>query len=318
MNLESFDLNLLLAFESLMIERNVTRAARRVGLSQPAMSNALARLRRVFDDPLLVRTSEGMSPTQVAQSLIAPVTSALGQLRGAIEEKSLFDPAGSKRTFHIQASDHAEITLIAPLIRQISLQAPQITLRLARPRVLFQPPAPSTLADSVDLAIGFFPDVPALDVRIHSEVLWEERSMVIARKGHPRIRGKITLRQFASEHHAAVFYKTEGQGFIDALMEQKGLSRHCTVFLPHFASVPFAVASSDLIATPPERLAVAFAGQLRLQVIPPPFVIPPFRMTMIWHERNQNDPAHSWLRDLILSTSGAAHGSEITEARQTQ
>src|SRR5215471_7574955 len=116
MNIQSFDLNLLLSFEALMIERNVTRAAQRVGLSQPAMSNALARLRRVFDDPLLIRTTDGMTPTAVAQSLIAPVRSALEQLRAAIEEKNRFDPIGSKRTFHIQANDHAEITLVAPLI----------------------------------------------------------------------------------------------------------------------------------------------------------------------------------------------------------
>src|SRR6266850_562438 len=243
MNLQSFDLNLLLAFESLMIERNVTRAAKRIGLSQPAMSNALSRLRRTFDDPLLVRTPEGMSPTAAAHSLIIPVRAALAHLRAALEEKPAFDPTASKRTFHLSTSDHVEMTLIAPLVTRLLEKATRVSLRLTRPRSLFQPPAVQALADSIDLAIGFFPDVTALDASIHSEVLWEEKSVALARKAHPRIKGKLTLRQFASEHHAAVFYKTEGQGFIDALLEQKGLTRRAAVIVPHFASIPFVVAA---------------------------------------------------------------------------
>ena len=303
MNLQSFDLNLLLAFESLMIERNVTRAAKRIGLSQPAMSNALSRLRRTFDDPLLVRSAEGMAPTAAAQSLIVPVRAAMAQLRAALEEKPAFDPTASKRTFHISASDHVEITLIAPLAAELLSQAPRVGLRLVRPRTLFQPPSAQALADSLDLAIGFFPDAPGLDASIHSEVLWEEKSVVLARKAHPRIKGKLTLRQFAAEQHAAVFYKTEGQGFIDALLEQKGLARRLAVIIPHFASIPFVVAASDLIATVPARTADHFSKQLKLQVLPAPISIPPFRMTMLWHERAEADPAHTWLRGLMLETA---------------
>ena len=303
MNLQSFDLNLLLAFESLMIERNVTRAAKRIGLSQPALSNALSRLRRTFDDPLLVRTPEGMSPTAAAHSLIVPVRAALAHLRAALEEKPAFDPTASKRTFHLSASDHVEIALIAPLVTRLLEKATRVGLRLTRPRSLFQPPAAQVLADSIDLAIGFFPDVTGLDASIHSEVLWEEQSVVLARKAHPRIKGKLTLRQFASEHHAAVFYKTEGQGFIDALLEQKGLARRAAVIVPHFATVPFVVAASDLIATVPDRSADVFARQLKLQVLPVPISIPPFRMTMLWHERMEADLAHAWLRGLIVETA---------------
>jgi DNA-binding transcriptional LysR family regulator len=305
MNLRSFDLNLLLAFESLMIERHVTRAAKRIGLSQPAMSNALARLRRTFGDPLLVRTPEGMAPTGAAQALIVPVRAALAQLRAALEEKPAFDPAASNRTFHLSTSDHVETTLIASLIASLLAQAGRVSLRLTRPRTLFQPPAAHVLADSLDLAIGFFPDVPALDASIHSEVLWEESSVILARKAHPRIKGKLTLRQFAAERHAAVFYKTEGQGFIDSLLEQKGLTRRAAVIVPHFSSVPLIVASSDLIATVPERAADLFASHLKLQVLPPPIAIPPFRMTMLWHERMEADLAHAWLRELIVETGQA-------------
>src|SRR5215510_12709374 len=130
MNIRTFDLNLLLAFESLMIERNVTRAARRSGLSQPAMSNALGRLRRTFEDPLLVRTADGMKPTPLAQSLMIPVRMALDGLRAALEVKPAFDAAASRQTFHLLANDYAEIVLLAPMMKELQAQAGGITLKV--------------------------------------------------------------------------------------------------------------------------------------------------------------------------------------------
>jgi DNA-binding transcriptional LysR family regulator len=303
MNIRSFDLNLLLAFESLMIERSVTRAARRSGLSQPAMSNALARLRRTFDDPLLVRTPEGMKPTPIAQSLMTPIRTALDGLRTALEERPAFDAAASRRTFHLLANDYVEIVLLAPVIKELHANAGGLTIRVDRPRSLFQPPAPSSLADSFDLAIGFFPDAPSLEVSLRSELLWEESNVCIARQGHPSIRGKLSLRQYSAAHHVAVFYKSEGPGVIDSLLQQKGYSRRSVVLVPHFASVAFMVGASDLIATVPARLALQFNKKLKLQVLPAPVAIPPFRLMMLWHERSQADPAHTWLRNLITETA---------------
>jgi DNA-binding transcriptional LysR family regulator len=302
MNLRSIDLNLLLVFEALMDERHVTRAAARVGLSQPAMSNALARLRQTFDDPLFVRASDGMTPTPLAQSLSAPVRTALAQLRAALEEKPAFDPSESKRTFHLLANDYAEITLLAPLIAELDAQAEGISLRVYRPRSIFQPPPPSALADSFDLAIGFFPDALVLDASVHSELLWEEKNVCIARAKHPQIRGNVSLSQYAAARHVAVFYKSQGPGLIDSLLEQQGLSRRHTVLVPHFASVPFIVAASDLIATVPAGLARHFS-KLKLQVSPAPLAIPAFRLTMVWHERYDRDPSHLWLRGLIAKTA---------------
>jgi DNA-binding transcriptional LysR family regulator len=303
MNIRSLDLNLLLAFESLMIEGNVTRAARRSGLSQPAMSNALARLRRAFDDPLLVRTPEGMKPTPVAQGLIVPVRAALDGLRAVLEEKPAFDAALSHRTFRLLANDYAEIVLLAPMIKELRAEASGITLRVDRPRSLFQPPASSSLADSFDLAIGFFPDALSLETNLRSELLWEENNVCIARHAHPSIRGKLSLKQYVSASHVAVFYKSEGTGIIDSLLEQKGYSRRTVILVPHFASVGFMVGTSDLIATVPERLALEFVQHLNLQVLPVPVVIPPFRTMMLWHERSHTDPAHIWLRSLVARTA---------------
>lgn len=303
MNLQSIDLNLLLVFEALMEERNVTRAARRVGLSQPAMSNALSRLRRTFDDPLLVRTSSGMTPTPAAQSLIEPVRAALLQLRAALEEKPAFDAAASRRAFRFLASDYVEVILLAPLAREIRREAPLSSIRVHRPTNVFQPPSTASLADSFDIAVGFFPDALSLDAAIRSEVLFEEDNVCIASGDHPSIRGKISIRQYASSGHVAVFYKSEGPGVIDTLLAQKGLARRVAVQSPHFSSVPFLVAGSDLIATVPRRLAQRFAKSLGLQVLAVPFAMPPFRLAMLWHQRMDADPAHAWMRALVIESS---------------
>lgn len=307
MNLQSIDLNLLVAFEALMEERNVTRAASRVGLSQPAMSNALTRLRRTFGDPLLVRTPSGMAPTPAALALIETVRAALSHLRAALEEKPAFNPAASRRAFHVLTSDYAEIVLLAPLVGRLREQAGGVSIRVHRPPNVFQPPSRTALSDSFDLAIGFFPDALSLDASVRSEVLFEEDNVCIAGSDHSSIKSKISIRQYAAARHAAVFYKSEGPGVIDTILAQKGLTRELAVLAPHFASVPFIVAESDLIATIPRRLALRFSKALRLQVLPVPFTIPPFRLAMLWHERMDSDPAHAWLRALIADTSGSVN-----------
>lgn len=299
MNLQTIDLNLLVAFEALMEERNVTRAARRVGLSQPAMSNALARLRRTFGDPLLVRMPVGMAPTPAAQALIGPIRASLAHLRAVLEDRPAFDPASSDRTFHLLANDYAEIALLGRVVRAIREVSHGVTLRVHRPLNVFQAPSAAALSASLDFAVGFFPDVLSLERGIRSNVLWEEDNMCIASANHPSIRGKLSIRQYASAPHAAVFYKSEGPGVIDNLLAQKGLSRRSVLYVPHFASVPFIVASTDLIATVPTRLAERFSRQLKLQMLPVPFAMPPFRLALLWHERFQPDPAHEWLRRLI-------------------
>ena len=304
MNLQTMDLNLLVVFEALMEERGVTRAANRVGLSQPAMSNALARLRRTFDDPLFVRTPEGMSPTPAAQSLIGPVRSALAQLRDIFEEKPAFAPSASERLFQLLTNDYVELTLLPPLVKAIREQAGGVSLRVQRSPSVFEPPSVNSLAESFDLAIGFFPDALTLDARVRSELLWEDKNVCIARARHPKIRGRISLRQYAEAEHVAVFYKKQGLGVIDTLLAQRALSRRTAVVVPHFTTVPFIVSASDFIATVPERLAQRFSKQLKLQSLRAPIEIPPLRLTLLWHERFHADPAHRWMRELIARTTG--------------
>jgi DNA-binding transcriptional LysR family regulator len=308
MNLRSIDLNLLVAFEALIEERHVTRAARRVGLSQPAMSNALARLRRALGDPLLVRTADGLALTPAAESLAAAVRAAFGPLRDALEAKPRFDPELSHRTFNLLTNDYAEIFLLAPLVKELRARSSGIALRAQRWRNLFEPPPAIALAGSFDLAMGFFPDALGLEPALHTTLLWEEKNVCIARRGHPQIDGRLTLAQFADAAHVAVFYKAQGPGLIDTLLSEKGYERRSTLLVPHFASVPFIVASSDLIATVPERLARRFAPWLKLQVLAVPFAMPPFRTSMLWHARFQADAAQVWFRELVLKTASSVAG----------
>lgn len=305
MNLQNIDLNLLLVFEALLSERNVTRAAKRLGLSQPALSNALTRLRRTFDDPLFLRSTTGMTPTPLAQSLGGPIHTALAQLRAVLEEKREFDPAASEQIFHLLANDYVEMLLLPALLGALGERSSRVRLRAHRPRTLFEPPTAAALTDSFDLAIGFYADTLTLDSSIRAETLWEEGNVCIASSNHPTVRGKITLRQYAEAARVAVFYKDQGQGVIDTLLAQKGYHRPAAVQLPHFASIPFAVSGTELIAAVPERLAARFQNQLRLQVLPLPFKLPLFRMALLWHERFHNDPAHQWLRGLILEQAAS-------------
>lgn len=300
MNITGMDLNLLLVFEALVEERSVTRAASRIGLSQPAMSNALTRLRRTFDDPIMTRTGGAMVPTPTALALIAPVRGALAQLRQAFEEKRSFDPSSSLRSFNILTSDYAEIMLLSRALAALHREAESASWTVHRPSFLFEPPSAQQLSNSYDLAIGFYPNLLALERQIHSHELWEERNVCLVSNTHPAIRNRITLRQFVEAGHVAPFYRLEGQGVVDSLLAQQGYTRKMVLKSPHFATIPHVVANSDLIATVPERFGLQCRNYLPVKVLPLPIDLPPFRFAMLWHQRHHSDPAHEWLRNGII------------------
>jgi DNA-binding transcriptional LysR family regulator len=318
MNLEAFDLNLLLAFEALIEERHVTRAARRIGLSQPAMSNALARLRRTLDDPVLVRTATGMRPTPKAEALAEPVRSALAQLRSALGGPGQFVPHESRKTMRLLTTDYGELLVLGPVLARLGREAPGIHIRSRRSRRMFRPPAEQELAEEYDLALGFCPDAVSLDASLRSECLWRDRVVCIARRNHPAIRGRLSLAEYGEAGHVSTFYKSGGPGVLDAMLEQQGLKRRLVASVPHFTTLPFLVASSDLIATVPERLASRFRSQLRLQVLPAPLPIAPLAFTMLWHKRRDRDPEHAWLRSQVLEAAGTttAHSHGPTRFRR--
>lgn len=293
------DLNLLVIFEALMEERSVIRTAGRVGLSQPATSNALSRLRRTFDDPLFLRSPKGMIPTPLAETLIGPVREALGHLRQALEPQA-FSSKRLERTFRVLANDYVEEVLLPQLLALTVEASPGVRFKVRRQGRLFGAPDPRLLADSHDLAVGFFPDSPALDSNLRSRVLRPESNAVIVSRNHRAIGEALTLESFAAARHAVVFYRSWDSGLVDALLAEKGVSRKIAAYLPHFRTAAQVVAATDLIAIIPERLARSAARSLPLRVHPVPFEFPEFRLTMVWHQRRHNDRAHRWLRERIV------------------
>jgi DNA-binding transcriptional LysR family regulator len=204
-NINGIDLNLLLAFESLMDERHVGRAAKRVGLSQPAFSNAIGRLRTRLEDPLFVRTSQGMMPTLRAERLAGPIRSALAQLRQAFEAPQTFDPSASAQRFRIGLSDDVELRLV-PLFAR-SMLSGDLKMQTRRLDLLFTVPESELRNGTLDLAVGYFPDARYLAPSFIMETLSEENNVVIARRGHSMWKRKLTLESFTRLDHAAVIYR---------------------------------------------------------------------------------------------------------------
>jgi DNA-binding transcriptional LysR family regulator len=300
-NISSINLNLLVVFEALLEEKNVSRAAVRIGLSQPAVSNALARLRDLFGDPLFHRTSRGMSPTPRAIELAGPLRLGLSQLRSALAERPRFDPSESNRSFRIAMTDYAELTVLGPLMRRIAPLAPSVQIVVRRASRLFVAPETELRDGEFDAAVGFYPDPKALDPGTRSLELFAEQNVCIARKGHPLMQKRLTLRDFAAANHVGVFYRDETVGLMDNILIGYGLRRKLLATTPHFLSAIHAVAHSDLIAVVPAGLAARFQRDVGLEIRRCPVKLPTFDTRLLWHVSNSEDPAGKWLRSEIVA-----------------
>jgi DNA-binding transcriptional LysR family regulator len=293
MNVAGIDLNLLTAFDALMKYRAVTTAAARIGRSQPAMSHALRRLRELFGDELFVRTPVGMEPTARARALSARLAPAFEQIVRAIDPRGDFQAATSDRVFTIGMSEYAEIALVGPLTRRFRTRAPRADLRVV----------PITRADYVaridasklDLAIGNLNDPPPRLARTH---LFDDPLVCVAREDHPAFTRKLSLQAYTRSLHLLVSPMGEAHGPVDRLLAARGRQRRIAVVVGTYLAVPLVLAASDLIATMPERPArtlEAFAG-VAVRPLPLDEVA---EVAVIWHRRDDGDPAHAWLRALI-------------------
>jgi len=298
MNLASVDLNLLVAFDALLTERNVTRAGAAVGLSQPAMSNALSRLRALFDDPLFVRNAGRMEPTARAATLAEPVRSALLQLQAALEAAGPFDPATARRRFVLASADYTELLLLPPLVARLRAAAPHIDIAFREANRLN---ARAVLeAGEADLVLVPFTE-GLTDLR--SAAVLREGFVTIARRGHPAFGKRLTLKRFLELPHVLVSVEGEGTSLLDNVLAARGLKRRIAVSVPHFTAAPFVVATSDAIATVPARVAQRLARVTGLAIHNPPLTIEGFTLHAIWHRRHDADPAHRWLRDQIMQAA---------------
>jgi len=295
MNLRTFDLNLLKAFDALLEECSVSRAAARVHLSQPAMSNALARLREALDDPVMVRTPQGMEPTIRALALKGPVRQALLQIETALSAQPEFDPATAHRTFVVAATDYMEFLVLPRLMRRLQEHAPNIDIRVRS----LQVNAPEEPLDSgeVDVAFGFFANIPK---RLNRRHLFTETMTCLVRDDHPVLYQLWNVERFVELSHLFVSTRQGSTGVVDSMLAERGLQRRIALIVPHFLVVPYIIAESDLIVTVNSRIASTYIRELPLRTLPPPLELPEFPITMLWHPRNDGDPGVGWLRRVLV------------------
>lgn len=299
-NLAGVDLNLLVVFDALMTEQNVTRAALRLGLSQPATSNALARLRNLMEDELFVRKTTGLSPTPKAIALAQQLRPALQQIQSALLEPPNFEPATSDRVFAIGMSDYVEFILLPRLVETVQVIAPNIRWQIRsgeRQKLL-------TLLDKgeVDLVCGIFPEKNSLH---QEQFLFDEVYCCVCRQAHPRIGSNLSIEDYLAESHLLVSIQEDRVGRVDTLLAQKNLQRHIAVSIPHFLIAPFILAQSNLLATLPQRVALTFIQSQSLKLLPVPLSLEGFSVFMRWHQSTNNIPADEWLRTLMTQVSSA-------------
>jgi len=309
-DLHRIDLNLLVALDALARERSVTKAAERAGVTQSAMSHTLRRLRELFDDPLLVRGRGGMVLTPRAEALAIPLRSGLVSLGRTLAEPQPFEPEHASRTFRIVSPDLFDALVLPTLLQRLAQQAPGVDLAVV--------PTAKRLSDSletgdVDLAIhpvllGPHPfDLGTqVDPELQRRTLFRDSFRCFVRNDHPAFSGRrrLTLKAYTRLNHILVSPGGEGPGVVDRILHAQGLERRIALRVPHFATALEVIAQSDLVLTAPSSLSQCSTAS-SLASHPTPLDLPEHAITMLWHPRFTEDPAHRWLRQLILDATHA-------------
>ena len=298
MDLHGIDLNLLVAFDALMTERSVTKAGRRIGRTQPAMSAALSRLRSLLGDQLFVRGQHGLQPTPRAHELAEPLGRALEDIGQTLSSAQAFDPAVSRTTLNIALQEHAAFKLLPKLVNCLLEQAPATKLAV---RAYIARDDAIALLDSgeADVAVGVPPrSAPG---RVFTRPLFEERYVCAVRKGHPAAVRPLELETFLSLEHLLVSPEGDRFGHTDVVLAERGLKRSLSITLSQMYMAPAIVAGSDLIATLMRGVVELSGYEDRLLMLPPPLPLDLCPYVMCWHRRNDNHPAQSWLRNCIKS-----------------
>lgn len=298
MRFKGLDLNLIVAFEALMTDRSVSRAAQRLNLSQPAMSNALARLRSYFGDELLIARNKRMYPTPFAETLLPQVRQALETMEGVIATSRHFDPATTNRTFRIMTSDYIATSILFPIVTRLAATAPGVRIELLLPS-----PRRIELLESggIDLLITLqeyvTPELP-------SERLFEDEYRLVGRAEHPALSGETTLAAMLTYDHVHVAIGDERlPSFGDAYLDRMGIQRRIAMIAPNFGMLPWLLQDTDWLALIQGRLAAQMARNFPLVAVAPPLSIPPLVEMAQYHVTRSNDPGLRWLIDLIRSST---------------
>jgi len=301
MDFQGIDLNLLAAFDALMSERSVTRAAARVRVSQPAMSAALSRLRRLLGDPLFLRSAQGLLPTPRARELAEPLSHALRQIETALVKKPRFDPANASMSLTLGLSDYPAAILLPALARDLADRAPGISLSV---KAFSDRDHAVEILDSgaVDAAIGVAPTYS--DARIVIRPILEDEFVTIVAKEHPAARrDSMDMKTFLSLGHVLVSPEGQRHGHVDEALAQRGKQRRLALSMPQMFAAPLVVASTRMTATVMKRVALTSSVARKLELFQPPLSLPTIVFNLIWHRRADPHPAQAWFRELIVSVA---------------
>lgn len=290
MKLDRIDLNLFVVFDTIYAEGNLTRASEILHVTQPAVSNALARLRQTFDDPLFVRAGRRMAPTPVAQNLIGPVRQALRQLQASVDTRAEFRPGDAQRRFHLSISDIAASLLLPGLLAALQREAPRVALnchQLDRREI-----AGELAAGTLDLAI----DIPQLArASLHHARLQRDRFVCVLRHGHALARRSLTLERYLALDHVTVSSRRAGRSYVDLALGRLGRQVESTLRVQHYQPAFHVVQNSDMALAAP----LSLARRYRVLVRDLPFDVPVLDSHLYWHRSAENDPGNRWLRGLI-------------------
>ena len=300
MNLSDKDLNLFVVFDVIYTERNLTKSGEVLGITQPAVSNALSRLRENFNDELFVRTSKGMVPTPVAENMVNDIRQALDLIRNSISESETFNPKTAKATFRISIGDTSEYRLLPQLIKNISNLAPGVdvesylTPRLETPKEL--------AAGNIDFAID--PPIHS-DPNLRNKKIYQDDYVLVVNKKHPIAKKKkISLEDYLNLSHIHISKRASGLGHVDTTLNRLGLTRRIALKAQHFLVAPYIIDQSNLAMT----TIKSFSRGRELKVFQLPFKINPLVLHLYWHVNKDMDPANKWMRELILNTYGKIQG----------
>lgn len=304
MNVKNFDLNLLRVFAAIDTERNVSRAAAKIGLSQPAMSNALARLRKACDDPLFVRTPSGMEPSALAVEMAGTVHETLSRIERIFGGSGDFDPKRMARKFRLLMSDAGQLVVLPVLMQELARHAPAIAIEVAQiPRERFVESLQNGFAD---LAVSHLTSVQA---GIHEERLFDDTYCCVAAPDHPFPTGRMTLQDFARAKHVMVS-SGNAETYVDAVLAKRRLRREVVLTVAQYHLAIEIARSTSLVATVP-RLSVQSSRDIRIMDLP--FPVPKAQVRQFWHRRVNNDPANQWLRAFLhqaLDKRKQMHGAD--------
>ncbi len=304
MELHQLDLNLLVIFNQLLIERRVSKVADNLGISQPAVSNSLAKLRKIFGDDLFLRTAKGMEPTPFADQLAESVSYALAMIHSGVNQRTTFEPSTAKRAFTIGMTDIGEIYFLPALIERLRREAPGVTLSTMRNAAI-------NLRDEiesgkVDLAIGLLPQLKA---GFFQRRLFSQSYVCLMRQGHRLDKRRMSLAEFSTAEHLVVISAGTGHGKVDELLLRSGVERTVRLTVPHYVSVGHILRGSDLIATVPKRLADRLVEPFGLVEVPHPAKLPDVAINVFWHAKYHRSPANRWLRGVVFELFGSEEPS---------